>query len=239
MNPFSMGRKTVRWNTQYVEETISILTQDEYNVPIDFQVTYHLQEDKVGDILTENPDYKDTVIRNILRSEVRKTASNMEMTGTMLNQKRSVFEERVQVVVTERCIEYYVEVESVNVRNIDLPKQILDASEMRAGAKIDIETAEYELQAESARAQKEELRAQAEANATIILAIGQAESLQILEEVSMNMTGEMMDYILSLRYIAALRDPECNVQFVIVPMEGSPIILDMAGLEEQAVNATV
>jgi regulator of protease activity HflC (stomatin/prohibitin superfamily) len=237
-NPF-VQVEYVRWNTQYMEETISVLTSDEYNVPVDFQVVYHLEEERVGDIRVDNPDYKFTVIRNVLRSEVRKTAADMNLTGNMINTKRTAFESQVEQRVKEKCDDYYIAIESVNIRNIDLPNQILDAAEKRASAKIDIETASYELEAERARAQKEQVKAQAEANATIILAEGQAESISILAEVSQEMTSEMMEYILSLRYIAALRDPDSNVQFVVVPMEGTPLILDLSGLEAQAAqNAT-
>jgi regulator of protease activity HflC (stomatin/prohibitin superfamily) len=232
-NPF-VQVEYIRWNTQYMEETISVLTSDEYNVPVDFQVVYHLEEDKVGTIRVDNPDYKFTVIRNVLRSEVRKTAADMNLTGNMINTKRTIFEAQVEQRVRDESEEYYIVIESVMIRNIDLPIQILDASEKRAAAKIDIETASYELEAERARAQKEQVRAAAEANATIILAKGQAESIRILAMVSENMTTEMLDYILSLRYIAALRDPESNVQFVVVPMDGSPLILDLSGLQEEA-----
>jgi regulator of protease activity HflC (stomatin/prohibitin superfamily) len=217
-----------------MEETISVLTSDEYNVPVDFQVVYHLEEEKVGTIRVDNPDYKYTVIRNSLRSEVRKTAADMNLTGNMINTKRTTFEAQVEQRVKEKCSPYYIAIESVNIRNIDLPIQILDAAEKRAAAKIDIETASYELAAERARAQKEQVKAEAEANATIILAEGQAESIRILAQVSENMTTEMMDYILSLRYIAALRDPESNIKFVVVPMDGTPLILDLTGLEEEA-----
>lgn len=232
-NPF-VQVEYIRWNTQYIEETISVLTSDEYNVPVDFQVVYHLEEEKVGAVRVDNPDFKYTVIKNVLRSEVRKTSADMNLTGNMINTKRSAFEAQVEQRVRDGAEDYHIFIESVMIRNIDLPNQILDAAEKRASAKIDIETASYELEAEKARAQKEQVKAAAEANATIILAKGQAESIQILAGVSGNMTSEMLDYILSLRYIAALRDPESNVKFVIVPMDGTPLILDLAGLEEEA-----
>ena len=224
----------VRYNTQGIEETISILTNDEVNVPVDFQITYHLQESKVGEIHTKNPDYQDVIIRTLLRSEARKTAADLNLTSEDINKKRTVFESQIQ----SRCISKmglkFIIVESVNIRNVDLPRQILDASEKRAASKIDIETAKYELEAERARAQKEQIKAAAESNATIILAQGQAESIKILSEVSGDMSIEMMDYILSLRYIAALRDPNSNVQFVIVPEDGPSLILDLDGLQAEA-----
>lgn len=237
INPF-VQVEYIRWNTQSMEETISVLTKDEFNVPVDFQVTYHLREDKVGQVRKENPDYKITVIRNVLRSEVRKTAADMNLTGNEINTKRTTFEAMVEQRVATKSDVYYIEIESVNIRNVDLPAQILDAAEKRAAAKIDIETASYELQAERARAQKEEVKAQSEANATIILAEGQAESISILAQESEAMTDEMMNYILSLRYIAALRDPESNVQFVVVPMDGTPLILDIGELTDMAGNST-
>lgn len=233
INPF-VQVEYIRWNTQSLEEPISVLTKDEFNVPVDFQVTFNLREDKVGHIRRDNPDYRTTVIQNILRSEVRKTAADMNLTGNEINTKRSTFEAMVEQRVTAKCEIYFIEIQSVNIRNVDLPAQILDAAEKRAAAKIDIETASYELQAEKARAQKEEVKAQAEANSTIILAEGQAESLRILAEESENMSQDMMNYILSLRYIAALRDPESNVQFVVVPMDGTPLILDVGELTSQA-----
>ena len=237
INPF-VTVEYVRYNTQDLEEPISILTNDGFNVPVDFQVTFHLQEDKVGEIHTKTPNYKETVIRNILRSEVRKTAADMNLTGEAINKQRTAFE----VIVENRCIErmsdYFITVESLNVRNIDLPISLLTANENRAAAKIDIETAAFELDAERQRAQKEQVKAAAEANSTIILAKGQAESLTILSEVSESMEPDVMDYILSLRYIAALQDPDCNVKFVIVPMDGQPLILDMGELEELAASNT-
>lgn len=235
INPF-VQVEYIRWNTQSMEEPISVLTRDEFNVPVEFQVTYHLEESRVGTIREDNPDYKSTVIRNVLRSEVRKTAADMNLTGNEINTKRSQFEAMVEQRVMDKCEAYYIVIESVNIRNVDLPAQILDAAEKRAAAKIDIETASYELQAERARAQKEEVKAQAEANSTIILAEGQAESIRILADESENMSDDMMSYILSLRYIAALRDPESNVKFVVVPMDGAPIILDLAGLEAEAAS---
>lgn len=241
INPF-VEIDIVRWNTQGMEETISVLTNDEYNVPIDFQVTFHLMESRVGHIRTENPDYKETVIMNLLRSEVRKTAADLNLTGEQLNKKRTLFEATVEARCVERMGEYFVAVESVNVRNINLPAQILNASERRAAAKIDIETASYELSAERARAQKEQVKAEAEANATVILAEGQAKSIEILAALWIDEYGadadlsyeQMMDFILSMRYIAALRDPECNVQFVIVPEDGPALLLSVEEMQEQA-----
>ncbi len=230
-NPF-VQVDIVRWNTQYVKETVSVLTADGYNVPIDFQVVYHLEEDRVGDIRVDNPEYEDTVIRNSLRAEVRKTAADMNLTGEDMNRKRTKFESVISEKVEERVTPYFITIESINIRNVDMPKTILNAAEQRASAKIDIDTAQYELNAEKARAQKEQVRAEAEANSTIILAEGQSESIKILAKQSENMTQEMMDYIMSLRYIAALRDPKSNVEFVIVPMDGQPIIMDISDMQE-------
>ncbi len=237
-NPFST-MENVEYVTQSIEETIQILTRDGFNVPVDWQITYRLSEDRVGEIRTDNPDWKNTVLINALRSGVRTTASNMNLTGYDINVRRTTFEAAVELAVIEKCTPYYIEIESVNIRNIDLPQTILNAAEIRAAAEIDIDTAEYELAAVKMRAQKVTMEAEAEANATIVLALGQAESIRILSQEAENMTDDMMQYILTLRYIAALRDPESNVQFIVVPMDGQPIMLDMTGLQEAAVNGTI
>jgi regulator of protease activity HflC (stomatin/prohibitin superfamily) len=224
-NPFS-GVEMVRYNTQIEKEVISARSTDGYNVNIDFAVRYHLMDNQVGNIRVDNPDYKETVIRSILRSEARKVVSDWNMTGEEMNQKRSLYEGEVENRAKDRLDDYYIVVEDVMLRNLDFPAQVNDAWEKRAAAEVDVETAGYELEAERLRAKKELVKADAEKNATIVLAEGQAEAIRILANETLNINETVMDYILSIRYITALRDPEPNINYVIVPVE-QPLMLKL------------
>ncbi|MCK5309758.1 MAG: prohibitin family protein [Thermoplasmata archaeon] len=223
----------VRYNTQITEESISARSADGYNVEIDFAIRYHLSENRVGDIRVENPDYEQTVIISILRSQVRTTVSDWNMTGEQMNLERSAYEAEVEARVIQALTEYYVIVEEVMIRNLDFPATVTVAWESRVAAEIDVQTATFELLAAEQRALQLLKIAQAESNSTVVLAEGQAEALRILAAESDNLDNSTIDYILSLKYIEALRDPESNVEYVILTDGDNPFILDMGTLGEE------
>lgn len=227
-NPFSTV-EMIRYNTQLEKEIISARSADGYNVDIDFAIRYHLIASRVGKIRVDNPEYKETVIVSTLRSEARRVVADWNMTGEEMNLRRTAYEGEVEVRVTDRLETYFIVVEDVLLRNLDFPARVNDAWENRAAAVVDVETAGYELEAERLRAQKELVRALAERNATIVLAEGQAEAVRILANETVDLNETVLNYILSLRYIAALRDPESKITYVVVPME-QPLIL---GLPEE------
>lgn len=224
-NPFSRV-EMVRYNTQLEKEIISARSADGYNVNIDFAIRYHLIASRVGKIRVDNPEYKETVIISTLRSEARRVVADWNMTGEDMNLRRTAYEGEVEVRVADRLEEYFIVVEDVLLRNLDFPARVNDAWESRAAAQVDVETAGYELEAERLRAQKELVRALAERNATIVLAEGQAEAVRILANETVDLNETVLNYILSLRYIAALRDPESNITYVVVPEE-QPLILSL------------
>jgi regulator of protease activity HflC (stomatin/prohibitin superfamily) len=227
-NPFSTV-EMVRYNTQIVKEVISARSADGYNVDIDFAIRFHLIAARVGDIRVNNPEYQETVIIATLRSDARRVVADWNLTGEQMNLQRTAYEGEVETRVSTKLDDYYIIVEDVLLRNLDFPATVNNAWENRAAAQVDVETAGYELEAERLRAQKELVRALAERNATIVLAEGQAEAVRILANETVDLNETVLNYILSLRYIAALRDPESNITYVVIPQE-QPLIL---GLPEE------
>lgn len=216
-----------RYNTQEIMEIISVRSADGYNVDVDFTVRYHLLETQVGHVRVQNPEYVDTVIRPTIRSQGRKVVADWNLTGEQMSLQRSQYEDEVELRVTESLLEYDIVVEAVPIRNIDFPFLVNEAWELRVAAEVDVQTAEFELMAVEQRALQEVMRAQAEANSTVILAVGQAEALQLLANEAGSYDEGTMQYILSLRYITALRDPETNVEFVILSDGNNPFILNL------------
>jgi len=223
-NPF-LETEMVRYNTQYIKVDTQVITDDGYNVPVTYQIQYNIDEKSVGDLRVNNPQYKEK-IKMELESQITLVANKMNLTGLELNQNRAKFNENVQIAVKEALNIENLYVQSVRIRNVDMPNAVLAAAEKREAARIDVKAAQYELDAEEARAQKIRVRAASEANATVQLAEGQAEAIEILSYQSENMTQETMEYIKALRYIQALRDPESNVRWVITE-GGQSLILDI------------
>ena len=115
--------------------------------------------------------------------------------------------------------------EDVNIRNVDLPPAILSATEQRQAAKVAVQTAQYNLQAAEFNAQQKVVTARAERNVTVIEAQAQADAQRILANQSKEMNETVMNFIMFMKWVNMLKDPDCNVEFYIVP-EGVPVILD-------------
>jgi len=233
-NPMS-GVTKVRYNTQEVTEIISVRAEDGYNVDVDWTIRYHLLESEVSTIQIENPDYVSTTISPELRSIARKVVSDNNWTGEMLNREKTFYEDAVSDMLTDRLLDYGIVAEAILIRNLNFPATVNQAWQDRASAEVSVETAEFKLTEADLLAQQEIVIAESEANATIVLAIGQAEALSILAGETDSLDNGTMNYILSLKYIQMLRDPETNVEFVLVT-DGTtnPFILDLPELGEEA-----
>jgi regulator of protease activity HflC (stomatin/prohibitin superfamily) len=223
-NPLS-GVEMVRYNTMYTKETISVLTNDGYNVPCDIQVVFHLDADKVGQIRVDNPEYEEAVILNQLRSKMRILVADWNYTGEDINVHRSTLEKELKIQLNIELSIYHIVMEDVNIRNVDLPPAILTATEQRQAAKVAVQTAQYNLQAAEFNAEQKVVTARAERNVTVIEAEAQADAQRILANQSKEMNDTVMNFIMFMKWVNMLKDPDCNVDFYIVP-EGVPVILD-------------
>ncbi len=224
----------VRSNTQSWTETISVKSSDQINMDLDITVRYHLNPGTVGELRVQNgEDFREVLIDPIGRSVPRNIATSNNFTMLTIIEKRVLFEEMLQAEITILLGEKSIIVEDVLLRNIELPAQVEDAIEKKKASEQDIETAKNRLEAEQFNAEQEVVRAIAEANATVVLARGQAEALRVLAEQGGNISDNVMTYILSLRYISMLKDPESNVQFVVVPMDQA-LILNVEELQAAA-----
>jgi regulator of protease activity HflC (stomatin/prohibitin superfamily) len=192
---------------------------------VDIQVVYHLDEDRVAEIRVDNPEYKDAIILNQIRSKLRILVADWNYTGEDINYHRSALENELKIRMNLALAKYHIVMEDVNIRNVDLPPAILSATEQRQAAKVAVQTAEYNLEAAKFNAEQKVVVAQAEYNVTKIEAQAQADAQSILADQSKEMNETVMDFIMFLKWVNMLKDPETNVKFYVVP-EGVPVILD-------------
>jgi regulator of protease activity HflC (stomatin/prohibitin superfamily) len=72
------------------------------------------------------------------------------------------------------------------------------------------------------------INATAQANATVILAKGRAEAVEIVMAKLNSTPGNATTDYLRFLYISALNDPNCNIEFIVIPTEGgTPILLQL------------
>jgi len=226
--------RVVRWNTQVRDMSggtgLTVRSSDNLNIQMDVSVVYHLQPDKVADIVIDYGDYL-PILDRYIRNVPRNVASNF--TGEYIGGVgRVIVEDEIQRLMTFELGRYSIVLEDVLLRAVDLPDTVDIAIEEKLAAQQKVVTAELQRQAIviQAMADADAMRIHAEGarNATVIQANGTAEAIRIvidqLRISDPDLTNATWAY-LTLLYIQALTDPDSNVSFVIIQGDGIPIII--------------
>lgn len=234
-NPLQ-GVELLRYNTQsekfigetYADDNVGNLvvnSKDNVAITIDFQVVYHLDPTKVGQIRVENGNFRETVVVPICRSVPRDVCANFEALD-IRGDNRSAVALAIQSNISTKFLQKHIVMEEFALQEISLPQQYEDAITAKKVAEQNVITQGYNLQAQSFVATQTIVNASAAANVTIIDATAKAEAIQIIMH-QFNITNETEASQIYLRwlYIRALTDPNSNIQFVILPESGiTPLI---------------
>jgi regulator of protease activity HflC (stomatin/prohibitin superfamily) len=232
----------IRYNIQTVEFSVlasegvmshygpvNVRSQDNLEVYLDFAITYHIPEDYVSYLRVNYGDYKSTILIQVARSVPRDVCSQypaLELAGPL----RPLVEDSIADNITAQLGAHHIVVNEFNLREIQLPDDVDSAVQRKKVAEQELITAGYlanrTVVLAQGQAQAMVINATGFANATVIKANGSAEAVKLIMDMLMiedsNTTVE--DYLTYL-YMMALMDPNSNVQFVIVPSEGVPIII--------------
>lgn len=217
--------------------SIQIITNDSVPIFMDLSIIYHIQPDKVADLIIENGlDYRDRIILPYARSIVRDVASHYAALS-IIGDKRSTVETAITVQITEKFAEKYIVVEGVAMRDIRIPDSLENAIIQKKVAEQNVLTQQYNLAAQQFVANRTIINAQANAtsaaitaggsaNATVIKAKGNAQAIDIVMAAlnSSDVDNRTKDY-LTYAYLQALTDPNSNIQYIIIPSDGGVPIL--------------
>lgn len=219
--------------------SIIVSSKDNIKVYMDFSIIYHIEEDKVSELIIENGlDYQDRIINPIARSEPRNVGAKYNAID-IRGEQRDVVEAAIAENITRALAEKHIIVEKFTLQDVRLPTSMEKAIENKKVAEQNVLTQQYNLMAEQfianmtivhmeAQAAAVIINASAQRNATIIKADGMARAIAIVME-HLNSTDENQtrDY-LTWVYLQALSDPNTNVRYVILPSDGGvPILLDV------------
>jgi regulator of protease activity HflC (stomatin/prohibitin superfamily) len=219
--------------------SIVVSSKDNIQVTMDFSVIYHIEPDKVSELIIDNGmDYQSRIINPIARSEPRNIGAKylaIEIRGEM----RDEVEKAIAENIARELAKKHIIVERFTLQDIRLPAKLEEAIEQKKVAEQNVLTQQYNLAAEQYVANKTIVRmeataaaivinATAAANATVIRAHGQAEAIGIIMEylnsTADNETREYLQWV----YLQALTDPNTSIQYVIIPSEGGvPVLLEV------------
>jgi regulator of protease activity HflC (stomatin/prohibitin superfamily) len=221
--------------------SVQIITNDSMPIFLDLSVIYHIQEDRVADLIIENGrDYQHRIIYPYVRSIARDVASRYQALD-IIGDKRSAVESTIQQNIISKMAEKYIVVEGVAMRDVRIPANLESAIINKKVAEQNVLTEQYNLIARQYIANQTIVNAQANAtayiveqtgfaNGTVVRAVGQAEAMEriIVALNSSSYDNRTKDY-LTWAYIQALTDPNTKVKFIVVPANGAPVILDVSG----------
>jgi len=221
-----------------------VITKDNVTMEIDTVVYYQITDafKAVYEIRELNK-----AIRYLTTTTLRDIIGTMELDSTLSS--RDEINTRLRIILDEATDKWGVRVERVEVKNIDLPKDIKDAMEkqMRAerGKRAQILEAEGLKQAAIATAegnkraqildaegQKESQVRKAEGEAEAITKVAQAEAVRIKYIFDALKAADIDEKMLSIKYIEALSDMAKGDNKVFMPYEASGLMSSAGVLKE-------
>lgn len=221
-----------------------VITKDNVTMEIDTVVYYQITDafKAVYEIRELNK-----AIRYLTTTTLRDIIGTMELDHTLSS--RDEINTRLRIIMDEATDKWGVRVERVEVKNIDLPKDIKDAMEkqMRAerGKRAQILEAEGMKQAEittaegkktalilDAEGHKESQIRRAEGEAEALVKVAQAEAVKIKYVFDALKEANIDDKMLSVKYIEAISEMARGENKVFMPYEASGLMSSAGVLKD-------
>lgn len=147
-------------------DAIKVLSEDGLEMNLDITIQYRLDGEKVNELHSEiGPEYVDKIIRPSVREAIRIEFAKHEATEAF-STKREEIEGNLEREMTTALEKYYIQLQEVQIRNIELPPMVATAIEEKKKAQQEAERMQYVL--ERAEKEKQEKIIHAEAEAAVI-----------------------------------------------------------------------
>lgn len=199
--PFVQSIETIPITTQVIHfKEIPVLSNDGLQLLVDISVGYKIKQDKACDAFIEYRDIFENLVKPTVRSAIRTLFARFK--GTDYYEKRQEVEQQI-VKALESLDNPYFEIVQVNIRNIQLPEEVLKAIERKITAKQEAERMQYVLEKEKLEAERK-----------IVEARGLAESQRIIN-------NSLSDKYLRWYYITTMKElaDNDNSKIIIMPYD--------------------
>lgn len=207
------------------DDAVEALTQDGQQVRLEVTIIYRISPTQANQVHVKWGDrYQNGLIRPSVRSITREVLGQFEV-QQIYSEKRAEVGQQIQAQVAELIARDGFEVIDVLVRNIEFSQEYVNSIEQKQVAQQQALEAQFRVQQREQEAEQARALAKGQADAAILRATGEAESLRLInEQLAQNPA------LIQWRYIEQLGD---NVQIIVIP-SNSPFLFDLESLIQAA-----
>jgi len=153
-------------------DAIEVLSSDGLKMDLDITVQYRIDDTKLNELHSGiGPNYVDKIIRPTVSEAIRNEFAMHEATAAY-SSKREEIERSLELRMEEALRKYFLELQEIQIRNIQLPPTVVAAIEEKKAAQQDAERMQYILEKELQ--EKERIIIEAEAQAERIRIVNEA-----------------------------------------------------------------
>lgn len=148
-------------------DAVSVQTVNGTTVKVDVTVRYRIDENNAGDFVREWNNVgqmEQRLIRPTVRSELRDEAADIQTSDIYTSGGREALAQAAVVALEQEFSDEPIILETVQVRNVDLPNRIDEVLDEKEEAKQRVQVEQERIEQERARAEQRRVEAQAEAD---------------------------------------------------------------------------
>lgn len=186
-------------------DTLTVLTKEGLDVSLDLTVLHRLQEEKASDIFREvGLQYRDRIIRPIIRSAIRSTIAEFEAKD-IYSAKREEVAQKLRELITKDLEPRGITLEEVLLRDVSLPERLTESIQSKLTAEQEAQRYEFTLQTAKKEAERKRIEAE-----------GQRDAQRII-------TSSLTPEYLHFKYIESLKDRPGTIYVPTNPANGLPL----------------
>ncbi len=180
------------------DDAIRILTADGLEVIIDLTVLYRIIPTEAPNILKEiGPNYQEKIVRPVSRTRIRDNAVNYDAVA-LYSSRRNEFQDKIFKQIEKDFKARGLFLESVLIRNINLPESVKKTIESKINAEQDSQKMQFVLTKEKQEAERKRVEAQGIADYQKIIATGltdkqlQYEAIKAQKEIATSTNAKVI-----------------------------------------------
>ena len=152
------------------DDAIRVLTADGLEVIVDLTVLYRIIPSEAPKIVRElGVNYQDKIVRPVTRTRIRDNAVNYDAVA-LYSSRREQFQGKIFAQIDQDFKKRGLLLESILVRNINLPESVKKTIESKINAEQDAQKMQFVLQKEKQEAERKRVEAQGIADYQNIIA---------------------------------------------------------------------
>ncbi|HZQ91728.1 MAG TPA: prohibitin family protein [Terriglobales bacterium] len=159
INPFKAAHEmTIR--TQEIKESASVPSSEGLVMSLDTSLLFHLQGDRAADVYQKlGPTYVEVIVEPMLRAAIREATASHSANALYTGEREQVAQQ-IKVQLTAELSKRGVEVESILLRDIQLPSSLKASIEQKQQAEQEALAMNFRLQRERQEAERKRIEAQ-------------------------------------------------------------------------------